>query len=42
MKKAVSWVWIGAEVSAPDPTAPPQSVARTVSLAYTPPYLEKI
>src|SRR3989454_276225 len=36
-------VWIGAEVSAPDPTAPPVSSQDRLPLAYTPPYLaEKI
>src|SRR5918999_1341843 len=36
-------VWIGAEVSAPDPTAPPVSSQDRIPLAYTPPYLaEKI
>ena len=32
-------VWIGAEVSAPDPTAPPVSSQDRLPLAYTPPYL---
>jgi class 3 adenylate cyclase/tetratricopeptide (TPR) repeat protein len=36
-------VWIGAEVSAPDPTAPPVRSQDRLPLAYTPPYLaEKI
>jgi class 3 adenylate cyclase/tetratricopeptide (TPR) repeat protein len=36
-------VWIGAEVSAPDSTAPPVSSQDRLPLAYTPPYLaEKI
>jgi class 3 adenylate cyclase len=36
-------VWIGAEVSAPDPTAPPVRSQARLPLAYTPPYLaEKI